>query len=109
MKVIRNKVIPFGRYKAINLFGVLFVRKGVKVNQQMLNHEEIHSKQMKELWYILFYVWYLIEWLIRLFQYKGKKAYRNISFEREAYDYDWYMYYMIERKPYTFLKYLKKR
>lgn len=33
----------------------------------------------------LFYVLYIIEWLIRLIQYR-KDAYYQISFEREAYD-----------------------
>ena len=28
MKVIYNKIIPLKGYKCINLFGVLFVRKG---------------------------------------------------------------------------------
>lgn len=109
MRIIYNNLIPFKGFAGINLFGVLFVRKGVTVNQRMINHEFIHTKQMKELWYIGFYLWYLIEWIIRLFQYKGHEAYRNICFEREAYDNDFYMYYMISRKPYTFLKYLKKR
>jgi hypothetical protein len=39
---------------------------------------------MKEILYIPFYLWYGVEWLIKLF-YKGN-AYRNLSFEREAYD-----------------------
>jgi hypothetical protein len=39
---------------------------------------------MKEMLYIPFYLWYGVEWLVKLFC-KGN-AYRNISFEREAYD-----------------------
>ena len=42
-----------------------------------------HTAQMKEMLYIFFYLWYVVEWIIRLFM-KGN-AYRNISFEREAY------------------------
>lgn len=30
MKVIYNNIIPFKGYKAINLFGLVFVRKGAK-------------------------------------------------------------------------------
>jgi hypothetical protein len=30
MKVIYNKFIPFKGYKAMNLFGIVFVRKGAK-------------------------------------------------------------------------------
>ncbi len=59
---------------------------------------------MKEMLYVFFYLWYLIEWLIRLFG-KGN-AYRNISFEKEAYLHDHNRNYLNERKPYDWLKYL---
>ena len=84
MRVVYNNLIPFKGYKAINLFGILFVRKGYVMSEKDLNHERIHTAQMKEMLYVFFYLWYLIEWLVRLFQ-KGN-AYRNLSFEKEAYD-----------------------
>lgn len=83
MKVIYNKIIPFKGYKCINLFGVLFVRKGCTMRESDYNHEAIHTKQMKELLYVPFYILYILEWLYRLTQ-KGN-AYKNISFEKEAY------------------------
>ena len=46
---------------------------------------------MKELLYIFFYIIYLIEWLYKVlfkFPFNNKKAYRDISFEREAYRYE---------------------
>lgn len=75
MKIIYNNILPFKGFKAINLFGVLFARKGANITQTTINHESIHTEQMKELLYLLFYIWYIIEWLIRLFL-KGN-AYRN--------------------------------
>ena len=39
---------------------------------------------MREMLYIIYYLWYIIEWIILLFKY-GSKAYRNIRFEKEAY------------------------
>ena len=110
MRIIYNNLIPFKGFAGINLFGVLFVRKGVTVNHRMINHERIHSAQMKELLFIGFYVLYLLEWIIRLFQYRFKwhTAYRNISFEREAYFNDFDFSYLTEkRKPYNFIKHLK--
>lgn len=86
MKIIYNNIIPFKGFIAINLFGVLFVRKDAVISEQTINHEKIHTAQMKEMLYIFFYLWYIIEWLIRLFM-KGN-AYRNISFEKEAYNHD---------------------
>lgn len=104
MKIIRNKYIPFQGYKAINLFGILFVRGNVRIDDITLNHEKIHTAQIKELWYIFFYIWYIIEWLIRLP--KGN-AYRNISFEREAYTNQDDLNYLKNRKRFDFAKYLK--
>lgn len=103
MKIIRNKYIPFSGYKAMNLFGVLFVRGNAIIDEKTLNHEKIHTAQIKEMLYVFFYVWYVIEWLIRLP--KGN-AYRNISFEREAYTNDKNPNYLKTRKHFAFLKYI---
>jgi len=95
MKTIYNKFIPISGYKAINLFGILFVRSGKKMKESDLNHEKIHTAQMKELLYIFFYLIYVFEWLIRilicLFKHNytklsevPHKAYKAIFFEKEA-------------------------
>ena len=104
MKIIYNNIIPFPGYKAINLFGVLFVREGAKISEQDLNHESIHTAQMKEMFYIFFYIWYIVEWVIRLFK-KGN-AYRNISFEQEAYSNEDNLEYLNDRKHYVWFKYI---
>ncbi|MDE6410191.1 MAG: hypothetical protein K2K81_08125 [Muribaculaceae bacterium] len=106
MKIIRNKIIPFGKkFYAINLFGILFA-KGT-CDRVTLNHERIHTAQMKELAFIGFYILYLIEWVIRLIQYRNYfKAYSNISFEREAYANDRNLNYLSARRHYSFLEYL---
>ena len=122
MKIIRNKYIPFPGFKAINLFGVLFVKNNAKIDDVTINHEAIHSRQFVELmvlfavatvfirWWLpvfapfAFYVWYIVEWLIRLLK-KGN-AYRNISFEREAYANQGDFSYLKGRGWFNFLKYL---
>ena len=94
----------------MNLFGVLFVRGNARIDDITLNHEKIHTAQMKEMLYIFFYVWHVIEWLIRLFAFKGAKfAYRNISFEREAYSNDKDQDYLNTRKSFAFTRYILKR
>lgn len=120
MKIIRNNILPFKGFSAINLFGILFVKNNAKIDEVTINHEAIHSKQFIELttlaavvlviiqwWFIFFapfafYVWYLIEWLIRLP--KGN-AYRRLSFEREAYTNQSNMEYLKKRKAFSFFKY----
>lgn len=124
MKIIRNKHIPFKGFRAINIFGVLFVRGNAKIDNVSLNHEEIHTSQMKEMLYIFFYIGYGIEWLIRTTSYslryvsrkirdKVRKwnpylAYRRISFEREAYDNELNMEYLHDREHFGWTKYLKQ-
>ena len=104
MKIIRIYIIPFSCYKAMNPFGVLFVRGNARIDDITLNHEKIHTAQIKEMLYVFFYVWYIIEWLIRLP--KGN-AYRNISFEREAYNNEKDLRYLDNRKRFAWIKYLK--
>lgn len=104
MKIIYNNIIPFCGFAAINIFGILFCRKGVKVTEKILNHESIHTEQMKEMLFIGFYLWYLIEWVVRLFG-RGN-AYKNLCFEKEAYDNDDNLTYLDTRKPYAWLDYL---
>lgn len=103
-KLIYNKIIPFKGYKAINLFGFIFARK--ELSEKDINHEKIHTAQMKELLYIGFYLWYLIEWLILLCKYRNNsKAYKNIKFEKEAYAHEDNLMYLNYRSHFAFLSF----
>jgi hypothetical protein len=130
MKIIRQNYIPFGDYEAINLFGVLFVRGDAEIDDVNMNHEDIHSAQIEEsmiasfclsapllfmgLWWVTllatllgFYLFYAIEWLVKLIEYRSKhEAYRNLSFEREAYENENNEDYLIYRKTFDWFKYL---
>ena len=88
MKIIYNNILPPKGFKAINLFGVLFVRKDVEIYDTTLNHEAIHTAQMKEMLYIFFYLWCFFEWLYRLIENED-----DIS-------------YLVHRKPFSWWKYL---
>ena len=104
MKIIRTKYIPVRGFSAINLLGVLFVHPGVYLSQELINHERIHTAQILEMGIVGFYVWYLVEWLVRLLQ-RGN-AYRKISFEREAYENQRDLDYLKERRHYAWRHYL---
>lgn len=111
MKIVYSKFIPFKGFYAINLFGVYFIRKeheGEIIPEETLNHEAIHTAQMRELGYVFFYVWYFIEWLIRLFI-NGRKAYNYIVFEQEAHNNDKNFLYLENRKHYKWLEYYGKK
>lgn len=88
MRIIRTDLLPIGRrFSAINICGVIFARRGARISPELINHEAIHSRQMRELLVVPFYVAYVLEWLVRLMLRGGDTyaAYRDISFEREAY------------------------
>ncbi|MEA4903516.1 MAG: hypothetical protein VB090_01515, partial [Petrimonas sp.] len=66
-----------------------------------------HTRQMLELLVIGFYVWYVAEWIIKWIIYKDRFiAYRNIGFEREAFDNDGDLDYLKCRKRYGFASYV---
>lgn len=108
MKTIRNNIIPFPGYKAITFWPFVFVRKKAIYKDVDERHEEIHGRQQLEMLLLLFFLWYLIEWLVRIVQYKNcTTAYKNISFEREAYTNQNDVCYLDSRKHYAWIHYLK--
>lgn len=110
MKIV-NPIIPFKGFVAMAIWPVIFIRLEYagRYTAKYDNHEHIHLQQQKEMLLIFFYLWYGIEYLIRLIQYGGgnrKQAYRNISFEREAYANQGNANYLNERCFWSFMKYL---
>ncbi len=74
----------------------------------LLNHERIHLQQQLELGVLPFYLWYGIEYLIRRFQYQDHyMAYRNISFEREAFRHEHNLTYLATRPFWAFRRYVR--
>lgn len=109
MKIIYNQILPTKGFVAINIFGFVFARKKyAPLSLKTINHEAIHTVQMKETLYIFFYLWYGIEWFIRwlCYGFNSNKAYRNISFEREGYSNDSNLGYLKIRTNYSWIKYL---
>ncbi len=126
--LIHNRFLPFGPFLAINLFGIIFVRKGRAFAPVDLNHERIHTRQMRELLYVPFYLIYIAEWLVRLVQTflpareadasvpanhparreasRLLRAYHRISFEREAYTHQSEPSYLSNRAPWAWRHYL---
>lgn len=99
--------VPKG-FMGITFYPFIFLKFSKdKDNAVFINHEKIHLRQQIEMLIIPFYVWYGIEYLIRIIQYKNKKrAYRNISFEKEAYQNENNLDYLKKRRFWRFLKYV---
>jgi hypothetical protein len=91
------------QYRSITLWPFIFIRDyDLKQDVILMNHEKIHLAQQKECLVIPFYVIYLTEYVIhRLKNQSHDKAYRNISFEREAYAKEKDFAYLSKRKHYA--------
>ena len=84
--VVAKYLIPKG-FAGITLWPfVLLATEKDRRNPVTIFHERIHLQQQIEMLVLPFFVWYAVEFVIRLLQYRNTHlAYRNISFEREAY------------------------
>ncbi len=108
MKIVVFPHILAKSFVAVTIFPFIVVKqRECKDNFVLINHEKIHIKQQIELLWLLFFIWFAVEYLIRLAQYKNSYlAYKNISFEREAYTNEHNLDYLKSRKFYSFLRYL---
>ena len=120
--LIQNSILPPKGYSAINL-GLVFTRDALKVSDETIRHEVIHTLQTRELLYIPYYLLYVLEYIVKLLFYifksigspplggfRGlhKKAYYSISFEQEANKNSKNLNYQRERKRFAFARYIFK-
>lgn len=106
MILISKYIVPKG-YIGITLFPFVFLKyRELKENVVLVNHEKIHLQQQIELLIVPFFIVYTIEFLMRLIQYKNwKKAYKSISFEREAYKNEADLKFLKTRRFWNFINY----
>ena len=113
--IIKIKKFKFldRRVIGIAIFPFIFLNKPYfDVNghllEQTINHEKIHIQQQKELLVIFFYLFYFLEFGVRLIFTNFDDAYKSISFEREAYDNEDNSEYLKDRKMFSFINYFKQ-
>lgn len=108
MILISKYLVPKG-YTGLTIYPFVFLKYSrLKNDVTLVNHERIHLRQQLELLVIPFYIIYIAEFLIRLVQYREwKKAYRNISFERECYLNETNLKYLKNRKFWAFTAYIR--
>lgn len=109
MRIIYTRHFPPGDFHGINIMGTVFVqRRWGEFLPHEENHEMIHTYQQWELTYPVFYTLYVLEYLVRLVQcrWNAERAYRSISFEREAFAYERDFQYLRHRHPFAWVKYL---
>ena len=108
MILIVNRHFLSGRFKGISLWPFVILENAhLKNDAAFINHEKIHLRQQIEMGVIFFYIWYAIEFFVRYMDCRdGMMAYRNISFEREAYRREANLKYLKKRPFWAFLKFL---
>lgn len=101
-KIVELKWLPF---KGKAFYPFIFIKN--KQDVETYIHEAIHCRQQTELWVVFSYILYYIELVAKLVKYRSiKKAYLNLSFEREARDNQGDITYLIRREKFSWIKYL---
>ena len=105
--LVSRYLIPKG-FSGLSVYPFVIVsERKYRDNRGFINHEKIHIRQQIEMLVLPFFIWYVLEYFVRLIQYKNRNlAYRNISFEREAYKNESDLHYLKTRRFWTFLHYL---
>ena len=110
MIVVVNKYLLAKGFHAISLWPfVILKHKALAKAPVFMNHERIHLSQQIKMLLLSFYLWYSLEFLLRWYQFKNPYlAYKNISFEREAYANESDLNYVRKRRLWNFTEYLVK-
>lgn len=108
MLLVVNKYLLRKRFVGITFWPFIIMKRAdLKNDSVFINHERIHLRQQLEMLVLPFFVWYLFEYFIKVLYYKnGYVAYRNISFEREAYQNENDLDYLKKKSFWSFVKYL---
>ncbi len=108
MIIVCQMLLKNTKINGITLYPFILLQKPeYKENKVLINHEKIHLRQQLELLIVFFYLWYVVEYYYWFFKLKdGFLAYRNISFEREAYAKESDLQYLKSRKFWSFWKYI---
>lgn len=85
---VKSKIIPFGKSKYFIFWPFLFYKE--PLNDVVLNHENIHQRQIFELLWIGFYFISIFEYI----KYGSEKG----SLEREAYENEANLNYLKSRR-----------
>lgn len=106
MIIVRTKYIPKW-WDGKAYFPFILIRKDCKNEQVVFMHEKIHYEQQKEMLIVFAFIWYWLEYAIRFTVYMNyHRAYHQHSMEREAYENQNNLHYLVTRKRYSFLMYL---
>ncbi|MDJ0644893.1 MAG: hypothetical protein QNJ57_02815 [Flavobacteriaceae bacterium] len=109
--ILFSKLLIPKNYNGLAIYPFIFLKnKALSNNDVLINHERIHLRQQAELLIVFFFIWYILEFLFHLIRtFSWNRAYRSISFEKEAYKNEGNPNYLLDRKFWSFLKYFNQK
>lgn len=88
---------------------IIFRDKEARNNIRTNAHEMVHFFQQLEMLFVLMWILYILFYVVARISGKNHRdAYRSIPFEREAYENEENIQYVITRKSYAWIKYIRK-
>ena len=110
LKEIYTRNFPARGYTALTVWPWVFIREDCrqKYTSTAKRHELTHACQQKECLLLPFFLWYALEWAVKLLvcRLDADRAYRSISFEQEAYANQAGVEYNRERRHFAWVKYV---
>ncbi len=111
MIIVQNRLTGLmpGKFPAMCIWPFIFISPSVSKTSLagIVRHESIHARQQIEMLLVFFFVWYLLEFTIRIVLTRNfMNAYQNLAHEREAYSNDESPDYLNHRRPFAWLGYL---
>lgn len=111
MIIVQNRLTGLlpGKFPAMCIWPFILIKPSVSRSELngIIRHESIHARQQVEMLWIFFFLWYLLEFTIRVAGTGSfMKAYKNLAHEREAYLNDDQPDYLKHRKLYAWIRYL---
>lgn len=102
---VRSRI--FGHYSGFSWFLFIWITRSAKdLERIVINHEKIHFRQQVEMFFIphwFLYVWYYCQ--MRLKGMDHNRAYLNNPFEREAYENEHNLEYLVSRPKFAWRRY----
>jgi hypothetical protein len=99
----------FKYYTGLSFFIFIWISRLEKDEERLVRHEKIHFRQQIELLFVFHWLLYIYFYIVaRLYGHHHYIAYRYNPFELEAYRHDPDQRYLITRKPYSWIRFIKE-
>lgn len=90
---------------AVTLFPFILVRSELMSDEVLINHEQIHIEQYKELLFLGFFLIYAYDFIKSILSGNSwETAYNDIRLEKEAYAHESDLDYLESRRRYNWFK-----